>query len=129
MVLGKRNFEILSSQIILLCKGVEACESACKLARKWAYNVKGVPENQARIIFAEGNFWGRSLAAISSSTDASCYAGFGPYMPGFKLVPYDDANTLEVGSCTNTKAVSGCSASCAPKSVCCRRSKIFNVSI
>ncbi|KAF8563989.1 hypothetical protein P879_05742 [Paragonimus westermani] len=75
--------------------GVEAGETACKLARKWAYKVKGVPNNQARILFAEGNFWGRTLAAVSSSTDPSCYEGFGPYMPGFDIVPYDDLAALE----------------------------------
>jgi len=76
--------------------GVEGGETACKLARKWAYTKKGVPENQATIVFAEGNFWGRTLAAISSSTDPSSYKGFGPFMPGFKLVPYDDLVALEV---------------------------------
>jgi len=60
-----------------------------------AYTQKGVPENQAKIIFAEGNFWGRTLAAISSSTDPSSYKGFGPYMPGFDIVPYNDLIALE----------------------------------
>jgi len=76
--------------------GVEACETACKLARRWAYEVKGVPKNQARIVFAEGNFWGRSFAALSSSTDPDCFGGFGPYMPGFVIIPYDDLSSLEV---------------------------------
>ncbi|XP_065335552.1 ornithine aminotransferase, mitochondrial [Cloeon dipterum] len=75
--------------------GVEGGETACKLARKWAYMKKGVPDNQAVIIFAEGNFWGRTMSAISSSTDPSSYKGFGPFMPGFKLVPYDDLEALE----------------------------------
>ena len=75
--------------------GVEAGETACKLARKWAYMVKGVPDNQAKIVFAKHNFWGRTLAAISSSTDPSSYKGFGPYMPGFEIVPYDDLVALE----------------------------------
>ncbi|KAL1461205.1 hypothetical protein WDU94_013124 [Cyamophila willieti] len=75
--------------------GVEGGETACKLARKWAYQSKGVPANQARIVFAGGNFWGRTLAAVSSSTDSECYEGFGPYMPGFVVVPYDDLDTLE----------------------------------
>ncbi|THD22769.1 Ornithine--oxo-acid transaminase [Fasciola hepatica] len=75
--------------------GVEAGETACKLARKWAYKVKGVPNNQARIVFAEGNFWGRTLSACSSSTDPTCYEGFGPYMPGFDIVPYDNLKALE----------------------------------
>ena len=62
--------------------GVEGGETANKLARKWGYMVKGIPENEARIIFCENNFWGRTLAAISSSTDPSSFSGFGPYMPG-----------------------------------------------
>ena len=75
---------------------MEAGETACKLARKWGYTVKGVPNNKAKIIFADGNFWGRTLAAISSSTDPSSYEGFGPYMPGFGLIPYNDLGALEV---------------------------------
>ena len=75
--------------------GVEGGETAIKLARRWGYNVKGIPENEAKIIFAEGNFWGRTLAAISSSTDPSSYKGFGPFMPGFSLVPYNDLVALE----------------------------------
>ncbi len=75
--------------------GVEGGETAIKLARRWAYDKKGVAENKAKIIFAEGNFWGRTLAAISSSTDASSYKGFGPYMPGFEIIPYNDLPALE----------------------------------
>ena len=76
--------------------GVEGGETANKLARKWAYNVKGVPENCAKTIFAENNFWGRTLAAISSSTDPSSYSGFGPYMPNNIIIPYNDLTALEV---------------------------------
>ncbi|XP_075222113.1 ornithine aminotransferase precursor isoform X2 [Lycorma delicatula] len=75
--------------------GVEGGETACKLARKWGYAKKKIPENQAKIIFANGNFWGRTLAAVSSSTDPSSYSGFGPFMPGFQLVPYNDLEALE----------------------------------
>ncbi|KAJ2948073.1 hypothetical protein O0L34_g9872 [Tuta absoluta] len=75
--------------------GVEGGESACKIARKWGYYVKKIPEYNARIIFAEGNFWGRTLAACSSSSDPSCYKGYGPFMPGFSLVPYNDIAALE----------------------------------
>lgn len=75
--------------------GVEACESAVKLARRWAYDVKGVPENAAKVIFVEENFWGRSLAAVSASTDPSSYKGFGPFMPGFETIPYDNLTALE----------------------------------
>lgn len=82
-------------KVLPMNTGVEAGETACKLARKWAYEVKGVPKNQAKIIFANGNFWGRTMAAISSSTDPSSYEGFGPYMPGFELVPYNDIPALE----------------------------------
>ncbi|MEL6592194.1 MAG: ornithine--oxo-acid transaminase [Bacteroidota bacterium] len=74
--------------------GVEGGETALKLCRKWAYTKKGVPENQAKILFAEGNFWGRTLAAISSSTDPSSYKGFGPYMPGYEVIPYNDLDAL-----------------------------------
>jgi ornithine--oxo-acid transaminase len=82
-------------KVLPMNTGVEGGETAIKLARRWGYNVKGIAENQARIIFAEGNFWGRTLAAISSSTDPSSFKGFGPYMPGFGLVPYNDLAALE----------------------------------
>jgi ornithine--oxo-acid transaminase len=82
-------------KVLPMNTGVEGGETAIKLARRWAYTKKGVAENQARIIFAEGNFWGRTMAAISSSTDPSSYKGFGPFMPGFGLVPYNDIAALE----------------------------------
>lgn len=82
-------------KVLPMNTGVEGGETAIKLARRWGYNVKGIPENKAKILFAEGNFWGRTLAAISSSTDPSSYHGFGPYMPGFGLVPYNDLVSLE----------------------------------
>lgn len=82
-------------RVLPMNTGVEGGETACKLARKWAYTVKNVPDNQAKIVFAQGNFWGRTLAAISSSTDEDSYGGFGPYMPGFLTVPYDDLAALE----------------------------------
>lgn len=75
--------------------GVEAGETAVKLARHWAYRVKGVPENQAKMVFVQGNFWGRTLAAISSSTDPSSYRDFGPFMPGYIIIPYNDLAALE----------------------------------
>ena len=75
--------------------GVEGGETANKLARKWGYLKKGIPENKARILFAKGNFWGRTLAAISSSDDPASYEGFGPYMPGYDLIPYNDLESLE----------------------------------
>jgi ornithine--oxo-acid transaminase len=82
-------------KVLPMNTGVEGGETAIKLARRWGYAVKGIPENQAKVVFAEGNFWGRTLAAISSSTDPSSYKGFGPYMPGFGLVPYNDLAALE----------------------------------
>lgn len=82
-------------KVLLMNTGVEAGESAIKLARKWAYEVKGVPANQAQIIFAEGNFWGRTISAISSSTDPSSYTNFGPFTPGFITIPYNDLAALE----------------------------------
>lgn len=82
-------------KVLPMNTGVEGGETAIKLARRWGYTVKGIPENQATVIFVEGNFWGRTMAAISSSNDPSSYANFGPYMPGFKLVPYNDLIALE----------------------------------
>ena len=82
-------------KVLPMNTGVEGGETAIKLARRWGYMVKGIEENKAKIIFAEGNFWGRTLAAISSSTDPSSYTNYGPFMPGFKIVPYNDLVALE----------------------------------
>ncbi len=82
-------------KVLPMNTGVEGGETANKLARKWGYMKKGIPNNKARIIFAKGNFWGRTLAAISSSDDPLSYEGFGPYMPGYDLVPYDNLEALE----------------------------------
>lgn len=82
-------------KVLPMNTGVEGGETAIKLARRWAYTKKGVPDNEAIIVFVEGNFWGRTLAAISSSNDPSSYAGFGPFMPGFVSVPYNDLAALE----------------------------------
>ena len=82
-------------KVLPMNTGVEGGETANKLARKWGYLKKGIEENKARIIFANGNFWGRTLAAISSSDDPSSYQGFGPYMPGYSLIPYNDLEALE----------------------------------
>ena len=82
-------------KVLPMNTGVEGGETANKLARKWGYLKKGIPNNKARIIFAKGNFWGRTLAAISSSDDPSSYEGFGPYMPGYDLIPYNDLESLE----------------------------------
>ena len=82
-------------KVLFMNTGVEAGESAIKLARKWAYEVKGVPANQADIIVAEGNFWGRTIAAVSSSTDPSSFTNFGPFTPGVTKIPYEDLEALE----------------------------------
>ncbi len=82
-------------KVLPMNTGVEGGETAVKLARKWAYEVKKVPANQAKIIFVEGNFWGRTLGAISSSTDPSSTTGFGPFMPGYEIIPYNDISALE----------------------------------
>lgn len=82
-------------RVLPMNTGVEGGETALKLARKWAYEVKGVPSNQAKIIFAAGNFWGRTMAAISSSTDTDSTNNFGPFMPGYEIVPYNNLAALE----------------------------------
>ncbi|MEM6643482.1 MAG: ornithine--oxo-acid transaminase [Bacteroidota bacterium] len=83
-------------RVLPMNTGVEGGETAVKLCRKWAYEVKGIPANQAKILFANGNFWGRTLAAVSTSDDADSYGNFGPFVPGFELIPYDDLQALEV---------------------------------
>eukprot|EP00947_MAST-08B_sp_MAST-8B-sp1_P003428 g3428.t1 len=82
-------------KVLPMNTGVEGGETAVKLCRKWGYNVKGIPKDQAKIVFVGGNFWGRTMAAISSSTDPSSYEGFGPYMPGFDIVAYNDLDALD----------------------------------
>lgn len=82
-------------KVLPMNTGVEGGETANKLARKWGYNVKGIEENKARIVFANGNFWGRTLAAISTSDDPSAFNGFGPFMPGYDIIPYNDLASLE----------------------------------
>ena len=82
-------------RVLPMNTGVEGGETAVKLARRWGYLHKNIPDKQARVIFVEGNFWGRTLSAISTSTDPTCRDGFGPYMPGFDVIPYDDVPALE----------------------------------
>ena len=82
-------------KVLPMNTGVEGGETANKLARKWGYMKKGIKENNAKIVFAHGNFWGRTLAAISTSDDPLSYKGFGPYMPGYELIPYNDLDALE----------------------------------
>ena len=82
-------------KILPMNTGVEGGETANKIARKWGYLKKGIKKNKARIVFAKGNFWGRTLAAISTSDDPLSYEGFGPYMPGYDLIPYNNLDALE----------------------------------
>ncbi len=85
--------------------GAEAVETAIKVARKWAYTVKGVPRNQAEIIVAEGNFHGRTISIISFSSEPQYKDDFGPHTPGFVMVPYGDADAIEAAITPNTAAV------------------------
>ncbi|MET7514710.1 ornithine--oxo-acid transaminase [Streptomyces sp. NPDC005480] len=85
--------------------GAEAVESAVKVARKWAYEVKGVPADRATIVVADGNFHGRTTTIVSFSTDESARAGFGPFTPGFRVVPYNDLAALEAAVDETTAAV------------------------
>ncbi|GAB3945775.1 ornithine--oxo-acid transaminase [Spirosoma harenae] len=80
---------------LMMNSGAEGGETALKLTRKWAYKVKGIPQNQAKTVYAAGNFWGRTLAAISSSTDPSSTNDFGPLLPGYIIIPYNDLSALE----------------------------------
>ncbi len=82
-------------RVLPMNTGVEGGETAVKLARRWGYVKKKIPNEQAKIIFVHGNFWGRTLAAISASTDPSSRDLFGPYMPGYVLIPYNDLDALE----------------------------------
>jgi len=86
--------------------GAEAVETALKLARKWGYKVKGVPEDQAEIITCTGNFQGRTISIISFSDEPQYRDGFGPFTPGFRQVPYGDAAALEAAITPNTVAFS-----------------------
>lgn len=81
-------------KVLPMNTGVEGGETAIKLARKWGYEVKKIPKDYAKIIFVEGNFWGRTLGAISSSTDPSSTNGFGPFMPGYEIIPYNNLDSL-----------------------------------
>lgn len=82
-------------KVLMMNSGVEAGETSLKLSRKWAYKVKKIAPNKAKTLFATGNFWGRTLAAVSASTDPSSYNEFGPFIPGFEIIPYNDLEALE----------------------------------
>ncbi len=82
-------------KVLPMNSGAEGDETALKLCRKWAYEKKGIPENEAKIVVCEGNFHGRTITIISMSTDPDSYKGFGPYTPGFVTIPYNDTDALE----------------------------------
>ncbi len=82
-------------KVLPMNSGAEGDETALKICRKWAYEKKGIPENQAKIIVCEGNFHGRTITIISMSTDPESFKGFGPYTPGFEVVPYNDLDALK----------------------------------
>jgi ornithine--oxo-acid transaminase len=83
-------------KVLPMNTGVEGGETAIKICRKWAYEVKGVESNKAKIIFVENNFWGRTIAAVSSSTDPKSSNNFGPFTPGFEIIPYDNLEALAI---------------------------------
>jgi len=82
-------------KVLMMNTGVEAGESGIKIARRWGYESKGVAPNKAKVLFANGNFWGRTLAACASSDDVSRYHNFGPFDLNFELIDYDDLSALE----------------------------------
>lgn len=82
-------------KVLMMNSGVEGGETALKLTRKWAYKVKGIEPGKAKTVYAAGNFWGRTLAAISSSTDPSSTNDYGPFLPGYEIIPYNDLGALE----------------------------------
>src|SRR5439155_20530630 len=93
-----------SHSVLPMNTGVEAVESGIKVARKWGYEVKGVPAGQAEIIVCGDNFHGRTLGVIGFSPDPLSYSGFGPFAPGFNVVPFGDAAALEAAITANTVA-------------------------
>ncbi|GHI05471.1 ornithine--oxo-acid aminotransferase [Streptomyces cellostaticus] len=98
--------ELCGMEMVLpMNTGVEAVESAVKTARKWGYRVKGVPAEMAKIVVAGGNFHGRTTTVISFSTDPEARADFGPYTPGFEIVPYGDLTAMRAALTENTVAV------------------------
>ncbi len=82
-------------KVLPMNTGAEAVETALKLARRWAYDVKGVPENEALIIACKENFHGRTISIVSLSSDPSSFTGYGPFTPGFITIPYNDTEELE----------------------------------
>ncbi len=93
-----------SHKVLPMNSGAEAVETVIKAVRKWGYKVKGVPENQAEIIVCANNFHGRTITIVGFSTDPKARDGFGPFTPGFKIIPFGDANALEAAVTANTVA-------------------------
>ena len=91
-----------SHKVLPMNSGAEAVETAIKTVRKWGYKIKGVPENQAEIIVCQNNFHGRTITIVGFSTDENSRAGFGPFTPGFKIIPFGDAASLEAAITPNT---------------------------
>lgn len=94
-------------KVLPMNTGVEGDETALKLARKWGYTKKGIAEDQAKIVVCEGNFHGRTMGIISASTDPECRVGFGPFLPGFITVPYNDTDALEKVFAEQGKNIAG----------------------
>ena len=99
----KQITEMMDQEMVLpMNSGAEAVETALKTARKWGYKVKGVEADKAEIICCDGNFHGRTISIISFSTDPQFKDGFGPFTPGFKIIPYLDPKALEAAITPNT---------------------------
>ena len=94
-----------SHKVLPMNSGAEAVETAIKTVRKWGYTVKGVPDNEAEIIVCDNNFHGRTISIVSFSTDNNAREGFGPFTPGFKIVPYGNAAAIEAAISDRTVAV------------------------
>ncbi len=102
---AKELCELTGQEMMLpMNSGAEAVETAMKAARRWGYQVKGIPENQAEIIVCDGNFHGRTITIISYTSEPAYQEGFGPFTPGFKRIPYGDAEALEAAITPNTAA-------------------------
>jgi ornithine--oxo-acid transaminase len=93
-----------SHKVLPMNSGAEAVETVIKAVRKWGYKIKGVPQDQAEVIVCENNFHGRTITIVGFSTDEGSRSGFGPFTPGFKIIPFGDAGALEEAITPNTVA-------------------------
>ncbi|MDR7419077.1 MAG: ornithine--oxo-acid transaminase [Armatimonadota bacterium] len=93
-----------SQKVLLMNSGVEAVETAIKAVRKWGYQIKGVPTDQAEIIVCRNNFHGRTITVVGFSSNETARAGFGPFTPGFRMIPFGDPEALEAAITSNTVA-------------------------